>query len=767
MVNQQATDQATGDKAAKPKAADHEAADRKAADQSSRKWQVLTRGPESVARTIADAVVIKSGDIFLLTDPDGRVPRGQEHGLGLYYHDCRFLRSYDLRLAGTAPVGLGSTAVAGNKAVFQLTNPDLRLAGGYALRRDVIGIKWVRELSDQTLVLAEHLTFQNWSEDAVSVPVEFRFDAEFQDVFEVRGLIDQHPGTLHPPEWHGETLQFAYDGRDGIRRTLSVSVPGELAATGDHSCAGTIRLDPRGHRTLALRFEVKESPEHGAPVDPAAVQVMPTRSAPSAPPESRATVHSDSVLFNALLDRSFTDLDLLRTEEDGCTFFAAGVPWFAALFGRDSLISALQVLPYQSRIAAETLRLLARHQGTKIDDYRAEQPGKILHELRVGELARTGDIPHNPYYGSIDSTPLFLIVLARYVAWTGDLSLFSDLHDNVERALTWIAKYGDTDGDGFVDYPSTDRSAESKDGGIINQGWKDSGNAIIDEQGHIATPPIALVEVQGYVYAAKLGMADLFERAGDKTGANTLRKEASELRTRFNRAFWLPDLGFYAMALEAGDKPLRVISSNPGHALWTGIADGDKAESTAKHLMADDMFSGFGIRTLSCEAAGYTPIGYHLGTVWPHDTGFCAAGLHRYGFGDFARKVLEGIVAAASDFEHERLPELFTGFSRKEYGTPIRYPVACHPQAWAAGSVPFLLYHLLGLEPDAFSRHLRVVRPLLPEYVDTIELRGLRVGNCSADLRFERTKDRDVAVRPLSVKGGLEVTVELDPKGKD
>jgi glycogen debranching enzyme len=464
-------------------------------------------------------------------------------------------------------------------------------------------------------------------------------------------------------------------------------------------------------------------------------------------------VRTDDILLGEVLRRSFTDLQLLRSSLGGHTFVSAGLPWFCALFGRDSLVASLQLLPYDPQLAASTLRLLATYQGDRVDEWRDEEPGRILHELRVGEMARSGEIPHSPYYGTIDATALFLLVLARQASWTGDLGLFTELRANVDRALEWIATYGDGDGDGYLEYRS------SSEHGLVNQGWKDSGDAIVEESGAIAEPPIALVEAQAYLYAAKTELAGLFERTGEQARAESLRREAAELRVRFNRDYWLDDLSCYALALESAKRALRVVTSNAGHALWAGIADGDKARRTGERLMADDMFSGWGVRTLASSACAYNPVGYHLGTVWPHDNAIVAAGLRRYGLDDAARRIFDGMVESAMEFEHARLPELFAGFARTEGGGPIRYPVACHPQAWAAGSVPFLLSELLGLQPDGFARRLRVVRPVLPSSVDFIELTGIGVAGAAADLRFERRGD-DVMVRTLAVRGGLEVVVE-------
>jgi glycogen debranching enzyme len=429
------------------------------------------------------------------------------------------------------------------------------------------------------------------------------------------------------------------------------------------------------------------------------------------------------------------------------------------LFGRDSLITAIQALAYDPTIAENILRLLAHFQATEVDEWRDEQPGKIIHELRVGELANLGEVPHAHYYGTVDATPLFLILMGMHARWTGRLDVFQDLRENVERALRWIDKYGDLTGDGFVQYES------KSEHGLVNQGWKDSGDAIIDENGDLAKPPIALVEVQGYVYRAKRLVAELYRRTGDPDTAARLEREAEDLRTRFNDAFWLSDGECYALALEAGGRPVAVIASNPGQALWTGIADREKASKTAERLMQSDIYSGWGIRTLSEKERRYNPVGYHLGTVWPHDNSIIAAGFRRYGLDQAARQVMKGIFEAATYFPNYRLPELFSGFSRQDYEVPVRYPVACHPQAWAAGAVPFMVETALGLVPDAFSKRLRIVRPSLPDFVHHLELRGLRVGDASADLRFESTADARTAVDVLKIDGDLEILVQPATSG--
>jgi glycogen debranching enzyme len=732
-------------------------------DLQRRKHRVLSHGLPSVSRTIADAIVVKQGDLFLIAGPDGQVPSSRTHGLGLYYHDCRFLRTYELRLNHEMPLALGATVAYGDRGVVQLTNPEIGSTAGGEMPRETLDLEWSRAIDAESNALVDGLRLRNWGHQPVEVELELRFAADFEDVFEVRGLLDERLGTASPPAWEDGLLRFLYHGKDGLIRSLTVCLPGDFKPHGEAACRATVRLGAREERRLTIHLLVRES-SRKAEVRPG--RPAGNRPAPEVRPEPKEgspipIFDSDSLLLVRALERGMTDLRLLRSTLRGQIFIAAGIPWFATLFGRDSLIAALQLLPFAPEVARDTLRLLAGYQADHLDEWKDAAPGKILHELRFGEMARIGAIPHSPYYGTVDATPLFLIGLARYVAWTGDLALFDELRDNVRRALEWIDGDGDSDGDGYVEYQS------ASEHGLVNQGWKDSGDAIIDEQGHIATPPIALVEVQAYVYAAKLAIADLFDRRDDHATAERLRREAAALRERFDRDFWVESIGCYAMALEARKEPLRVVSSNAGHALWCGIAEPARAAKVADRLMADDMFSGWGVRTLSEQCQGYNPIGYHLGTVWPHDNALIGAGLKRYGFASGACRIFDAISEAAGEFEHHRLPELWTGFSRATYATPIRYPVACHPQAWAAGALPFLLRHLLGIEPAALDKRLLIRRPTLPGSLDWIEVHGIRVGggDTSVDLRFERktTGAHEARVRVLGVQG--EVDVQVDDAG--
>jgi glycogen debranching enzyme len=738
-----------------------------APERHTRKQQILTRGAASVVRSIADAVVIKDDEPFFLCPPSGQIDLDGSHGFGLYQHDTRFLSGYELRLAGTIPNPLGATASSGTRAVLELTNPRIDLGDGRTIETERLGLQWLRNLDGTKPALHDHISIRNYETADAQLTLGFAFASGFEDIFAIRGLLDERLGQLRDPRWDGDDLVLEYDGKDGVNRRLRVSFEPTAKQRDGARCTVTLDVPGRGEAHADVHLTIEEHVKPGAaPIERRTAGHPPrseeraakleggTRDLPWAGGDGwDAAARTNDLAFDAIVARSLGDLRILRGELDGQRYYAAGVPWFSTLFGRDALISSYQTLAFDARIAAETLRLLAGRQGTKVDDWRDEQPGKILHELRIGELARLDEIPQTPYYGSVDATPLFLLVLARHATWTGSLDVFHALHENVERALEWVDRYGDANGDGYVEYASTTKR------GLVNQGWKDSGDAIVTADGSLASPPISLAEVQGYVYAAKLGLADLFERDGDADRASRLRTEAGSLRERFERDFWSDELGCYVLALGRDGKPCDVVSSNAGQVLWSGIASPDHARAVADRLLRNDTFSGWGIRTLSADAKAYRPIGYHLGTVWPHDNGIIAEGFRLAGLDDAAERVLVGLVAAATHFPYDRLPECFSGYDRETFGVPVRYPVACHPQAWAAGAIPHLLTTTLGLMPDGFAGRLRIVRPRLPAFVDHLDLRGVAVGNGRADIAFDRSGGTTSA-SVTHVDGDLDVRVE-------
>lgn len=718
--------------------------------------------------SISDALIAKDEDLFLLSSPSGDVPLDGEHGLGLYYHDCRYLNGYELALSGLRPTALGADASRGFALLFALTNPRLALPDGGSVDPESVGIIRERVIDHAHLAVHESLSLQNHAHQPIDLRVKLAFRAEFEDLFVIRGIKTQASAERDRVvvEASATALSFTCDGRDGVVRALEVQLSPAPQTMHERAATWEIHLDPEETKEILLSMRISESsssprgPRERGATDLGQLTADLHRSTEAWMGE-HARVTSGSKLLDAVVRRSLLDLRILRSRLEELEFFAGGIPWYATLFGRDSLLSALETLAFEPGIAAQTLRLLASYQGQKVDDERDEEPGKILHELRVGELARLGEIPFTPYYGTVDATLLFLILIARHAEWTGSLELFRELEGNVARALAWAYSNMRQSAAGYVTY---DKRAPR---GLDNQGWKDSGDAIVNEDGSLARPPIALAEVQGYAYLAFVEVGCLYERAGRAEEGRELRERASELKARFNRDFWLEEKGIYALALQAGDEPARVVASNAGQALWSGIADAEKGARTADRLMKDDMFSGWGVRTLSSKERRYNPIGYHLGTVWPHDSAIIAAGLRRHGHDADALRIFVGIVELASDMAQRRLPELITGFSRDQFSRPVRYPLACHPQAWAAGSVPFLLETLLGFVPDAFARRLRIVRPTLPDFVPHLVIEGLRVGSAQARLRFERRPDGSVAVETLDIEGELEITVEQGGSGSE
>jgi glycogen debranching enzyme len=729
-----------------------------------RQKRLLAEGTSSITRSIDNAVVIKNRNLFFLTTPEGHVPLKGSHGFGLYFNDCRYLSGYQVRLAGERLNTLGANDFRGYYAVFSMTNPEIALGEALHIPLDEIGIKWQRLVDGQQQVMLEEIDITNFGFHHLNVPLTLEFRASFEDVFAIRGLLPLLPGEVHLPEWRDGRLVFGYDGKDRLYRELDISFTPEPDRMEGTLTSFQLRLEPRQNFQLKLAFRIREVHQENKNQPGRAGELnMDTAMQPArdrlereieAWAQGATRVSSTSLLLNRVMERSLRDLWVLESEIENFSYFAAGIPWYATLFGRDTLITALQTLAINPDLAASTLRVLAYFQGREVDDRRDEQPGKILHELRVGELAHLGEIPHTPYYGTVDATPLFLILVARHAQWTGSLDLFHELEQNVEMALNWIDEYGDLDGDGYVEYESR------QERGLINKGWKDSGDSIVNSDGSLAETPIALVEVQAYIYEAKTSIANLYELTGEPDKAVRLRSEAEDLKKRFDRDFWVEELGTYALALHAGNRPAAVLSSNAGHALWAGIAQEAKAGKTVERLMSPDMFNYWGIRTLSSKERRYNPLGYHLGTVWPHDNSMIAAGFRRYGFDQAAGELFTGMVDAAISFPGYRLPELFSGLRQADFSSPVHYPVACHPQAWAAATLLYFVEINLGLKPDAFNHQLHIIRPILPEFAGTLTLRGLRIGSSRVDLQFEPNPEDGVKVNVLNISGPLEVIVK-------
>jgi glycogen debranching enzyme len=729
--------------------------------------------------------VIKSGDLFLVCGRDGQVPISGNHGMGLYYHDCRFLCGFELLVAGEQPQSLAATASPGDRALVELTNRDIRTADGSLIAKESLGLTLVREVAGETSAMYDELTIERRAMGTGDIDVELAFASRFDDVFAVRGAWGERLGRYQPPRWRDGALRFRYRGLDGIERTTELRfdpVPDERS---EYRCRYRLHLMHGDPVVLRVSYAVGERPlakrrrPPPRPFTEDAMELLPeaagTPSTPLLPLDIQYRVsdrersdsdwlgdalafETESELLDRTLRRALLDLRLLRSSIGDQTYLAAGVPWYVALFGRDSLIAAIQIHAFDERLCAATLALLARLQGRRDDPWREEEPGRVLHELRVGELARVGHVPHTPYYGSVDATPLFLLALVQHAHWTGRLELFHHLRTCIDAALAWIRR--SCTENGLSPYLAYRRRSER---GLWNQGWKDSADAIVNADGTRAEPPIALIEVQGYVYAALRGVADLLRRADEPDMAAELEAEADRLREAVERDFWMADVDTYALALQGDRRPCAVRSSNPGQLLWSGLPSEDRAARVAGTLVADDLSSGWGVRTLSSRELRYNPIGYHLGTVWPHDNSIIVAGLRRYHLDAEAERIGSDLLGAAADFEHYRMPEAFAGFSRDAYGVPVRYPVACHPQAWASGAVVHVVTELAGLRPDGFGRRLVVERPRLPSFVDRLDLRGIRLAGARIDLRLARTPDGSVTATPLEVAGDVEVEVVPSP----
>ena len=704
-----------------------------------RERRILLNGETTMASDIRNALVIKEGNHFTLFDQTGTIPLGNTGGFGLYLGDTRHLSGYEVSLGRVQAVALLSTAHLGYAADQQLTNRDIR-QGRRIIRKEtlLIGRAWVAQESG----FDEQIAVTNFNPFPISLALQLRFSADFADIFEVRGVGRPRRGAHLPARVAADSVTLAYRGLDDRTYETRLHFEPDPAQVRANHITYRLQVPALGYRRLSVQVSAAVRSTDDQPSGrPRARQDRATQSESVGGVGTyedwlqRSTVlTTDNPVFDAAIRRSLLDLRMLVNHSEDQRFFAAGIPWFAALFGRDSIITGLQTLAWNPDLAAGVLRLLAQHQGTRDDPWRDEEPGKILHEVRSGELARLNQIPHTPYYGSVDTTPLFLMLAAAYHDWTGDRALLRDLQPNLEAALGWCVDWGDLDGDGYVEY--TRRSAK----GLVNQGWRDSGDGIMFQTGKLPRPPIALVEVQAYLYAAYRDTARLLRRLGPdhEPRSRELEQRAAELSERFDRDFWMPAERYYALGLDGGKRQIDAVTSNPGHALWTGIVDPRRAAPVAQRLLSDELFSGWGIRTLSQHAGSYNPLGYHLGTVWPHDNAIILAGLRRYGFDAEASTLFTALFDAAEQFAYFRLPELFSGISRTTYGVPVGYPVACSPQAWAAGALPFMLSHLLGLRPRRGGTALEVVRPILPSCVNVLHLRGLRVGQARVDLTFQR-----------------------------
>jgi glycogen debranching enzyme len=724
---------------------------------------------------VQPTLTLKDDDLFLITDTLGNISGCLRDetiaSLGLFCRDTRFLSRLELQIEGRSPILLSSNADSGFALSVLCTNPNIR-----DIRAETISIQREIALNGG---LFEEITIHNYNTHPVSFEMSISFDADFADLFEIRGFGREHRGGLlrrvqperqdsDPHNWHlassPEELTLAYQGLDDAILESHLQflhhIPDYLKG---YTAVWHIDLQPHESYQLGYRLEMlmNNRPVSHVNIPMALNQAKAAELMEENTWRSQITqIRTDNPELNQVIERAEQDIYILRQTFDRGKVLSAGVPWFCTLFGRDALIAANQILILDPTIARETLAVLAQYQGQVDNEWREEQPGKILHELRMGEMARCQEIPHTPYYGTVDATPLWLMLYADYYNWTHDTDTLDRLWDNALAAMGWIDRQ--LAATGYLSYQRTSSR------GLVNQGWKDSGDCIVDRYGKMATGAIALCEVQAYVYAAKMRMSSLAKIKQQTELAVRWQQEAHELKQRFNRDFWVDDLDYLALALDGTGKPVDSITSNPGQCLNLGILYPEKAKSVAERLQAPDMFSGWGIRTLSSDSPAYNPIGYHTGSVWPHDNSLIISGLRAIGEVDLALEVSQGLMDMTIQQPYHRPPELFCGHPRSpHHHTPIRYPVACSPQAWATGTIFQILQAIVNLIPHAPTNQLRIVDPTLPLSIRQISFKNLRVGSTLLDLEFTREQEAETegmgattSCRVVKKRGNLRVTIE-------
>jgi len=690
---------------------------------------------------------LKHGDTFALFDHYGDLASRRGNTLGLYHEDTRYLSRLKLTIESRSPLLLCSTVHTNNAVLdVDLTNPDIKHGDQLVLPKDTVHFARAKFLWNGGCY--ETITFRNFGESTLRLRVDFDFDADFADLFEVRGFQRHGRGRISAATRAPDATRFTYAGLDGVQRVTDIyfsPTPRELTA---RHASLELELDPKQKQAIVMSVHCS----HGDGWNQRRV----FRAMRAARRELRdatrrvAAVETSSALVNEVLCRSMADISMLVTDTEHGPYPYAGVPWFSTAFGRDGIITAMQMLWLYPALGRGVLRFLAASQATRHEPVRDAEPGKILHETRKGELANLGEVPFGRYYGSIDSTPLFVALAGQYWQYTCDQQTLDAIWPNILAALEWMDRFGDVDGDGFLEYR---RRADS---GLLNQGWKDSSDAVFHADGRLAEAPIALCEVQGYAYLARTMAARMASARGEGALATRLSEQARGLKENFEAQFWDEELGTYVLALDGDKRPCRVRTSNAGQLLFTGIAAPERAARVAQLLSASEFQAGWGIRTVSEREQRFNPTSYHNGSVWPHDNSLIALGLAHYGHSQLAARLTRAVLDAAVNMDLRRLPELYCGMRRRRDKGPILYPVACAPQAWAAAAPFAMLQACLGLEVDASQRVARLRYPRLPDRLDSLEVRGLPVGDASVDLLLRRHGD-DVAVNIVRRRGDAEV----------
>jgi len=689
---------------------------------------------------------LKDGDAFAVFDNYGDIGVIGTGPEGVYFNDTRFLSWYELRFEGKRPLLLSSVVQDDNAALsVNLANPDVHIDGVISLPRDTIAIERTKFLWQA--VCHERIGFRNYADSTRHFRIDIGFGADFRDLFEVRGTSRERRGTTTSLVTE-DGAGFRYEGLDNLTRKTELRFWPPPSRLETNRATFEFELAPNARRSLFV--SVLCADRNDPRINPFGRAFRARRRAIRGKATGIATIESSNELFNEVCRQATADLYMLMTRTSHGLYPYAGIPWYSTVFGRDGIITAMLLLWLDPSVAKGVLHFLAATQAKAFDPFAGAQPGKILHETRNGEMARLGEVPFGLYYGTVDATPLYVMLAGMYFDRTGDIETIAAIWPNINAALQWIDAFGDADGDGFVEYARQDAS------GLVNQGWKDSYDSIFHADGALAEGPIALCEVQGYVFAAKTHAAKLAHRMGEYDLETGLRGEAQTLQQKFAAAFWCEDLGTYALALDGDKHPCRVRTSNAGHALFTGIAAPERAARVAETLLGRDSFSGWGIRTVASGEARFNPISYHNGSVWPHDNAMIALGLARYGLPWHAAKVFSAMFEAAAYQELRRLPELFCGFIRKPHRGPTAYPVACAPQAWASAAPFAFLEACLGMELRHEANSMSFRGPVIPAFLDHVTLNQLSLGKSRLDLRLHR-HGRDVTLNLLRRQGDAKV----------
>jgi glycogen debranching enzyme len=693
------------------------------------------------------ARVLKYGRTFLVFDRLGDVQTTGMGEQGLFFEDTRHLSELVMLLWGTRPLLLSSTVETSNfRFTGDLANLDVSRDNQVVVPRGTLHVLRSRFLWSNTCY--EEIEFVNHGLSDLFVPFRTTFDADFADIFEVRGMHRARRGTRLPTELEEQSAVLSYEGLDHVVRRTTIEWDGSPQLVTDRGLDYEFQLRPKERASFRFSISCDSNPKPRA--NGYSRALIAARQELERVGESFPRMYSSNSRFNDWINRSVSDVKMMMAGNPEKDYPYAGVPWFGTVFGRDGIITALQTLWLNPEMARGVLECLASTQADRVDAAVEAEPGKILHEMRCGEMAGLGEVPFGKYYGSVDATALFIMLARGYYERTADSKFIQRLWPHIERALNWIDEFGDTDGDGFVEY----KQRSSK--GLVQQGWKDSNDSIFQADGTIAKAPIALCEVQGYVYAAKLSAAYLCRFVADAQRAATLEIEAENLRARFEEKFWCEDLSTYALALDGDKQPCQVRTSNAGHCLYTGIASPEHARRVAETLFQPESFSGWGVRTVASTEARYNPLSYHNGSIWPHDNSLIASGLAKYGHKELAGRIFMSLLDLSSMVDLHRLPELFCGIDRRAGEGPTLYPVACSPQAWAAAAPFLILQACLGISIDAERKRIVFDDPYLPEGISNLAIEGLRCGGISVDLFLER-RNNSVLVHKGDTQSSIEI----------